>query len=44
MPERKARVERNTSETKIVVELNLDGSGKYDIDTGIVLHVMAFLI
>ena len=35
MPERKARVERNTSETKIVVELNLDGSGKYDIDTGI---------
>ena len=31
MPERKARVERNTSETKIVVELNLDGSGKYDI-------------
>ena len=35
MPERKARVERNTSETKILVELNLDGSGKYDIDTGI---------
>ena len=31
MPERKARVERNTSETKIVVELNLDGSGKESV-------------
>ena len=28
MPERKAHVERNTSETKIIVDLNLDGSGK----------------
>ena len=35
MAERKVHVERNTSETKIVVDLNLDGSGKYDIDTGI---------
>ena len=35
MAERKAHVERNTSETKIVVDLNLDGSGKYDINTGI---------
>ncbi|MBS7167656.1 MAG: imidazoleglycerol-phosphate dehydratase HisB [Anaerobutyricum hallii] len=35
MAERKAHVERNTSETKIIVDLNLDGSGKYDIDTGI---------
>lgn len=35
MAERKAHVERNTSETKIIVDLNLDGIGKYDIDTGI---------
>lgn len=32
---RTAIVERNTSETKIKVELNLDGSGKANIDTGI---------
>ena len=35
MAERKEHVERNKSETKIIVDLNLDGSGKYDIDTGI---------
>ena len=43
MAERKAHVERNTSETKIIVDLNLDGSGKYDIDTGIALPNTAFL-
>jgi imidazoleglycerol-phosphate dehydratase len=32
---RKAKIERNTTETKILVEVNCDGSGKYDIDTGI---------
>lgn len=32
---RKARVERNTKETQIAVEINLDGEGKYDIHTGI---------
>ncbi len=32
---RTARVERNTNETKILVELNLDGTGKGVIDTGI---------
>ena len=32
---RTARVERKTSETDIIVELNLDGSGKSNIDTGI---------
>jgi imidazoleglycerol-phosphate dehydratase / histidinol-phosphatase len=32
---RTARVERKTSETHIQVELNLDGTGKSDIDTGI---------
>lgn len=29
------RVERNTHETQISVELNLDGEGKYDVSTGI---------
>jgi len=33
--ERKALIERNTKETEILVELNCDGSGKYDISTGI---------
>ena len=32
---RKASVKRNTNETKIAVEVNLDGSGSYDIRTGI---------
>ena len=31
---RTARIERNTAETKIVLELNLDGTGKSDISTG----------
>ncbi len=32
---RKAKIERNTLETKIVVELELDGEGKSNIHTGI---------
>ena len=32
---REAKVARKTSETDIEVALNLDGTGKYDIDTGI---------
>lgn len=32
---RTAAVERNTKETQISVELNLDGSGQYDVETGI---------
>jgi imidazoleglycerol-phosphate dehydratase/histidinol-phosphatase len=32
---RSARVERNTAETRIRVEVNLDGSGKSDISTGL---------
>ncbi len=32
---RKARIERKTKETAIVVEINLDGSGKSKIETGI---------
>jgi len=30
-----ARVARNTNETDIVVEVNLDGTGAYDVSTGI---------
>ena len=32
---RKAKIERNTRETKISLSLDLDGSGKAEIDTGI---------
>ena len=32
---RKAKIARNTKETQIKLELNLDGSGKGSIDTGI---------
>ena len=32
---RTARVERNTKETRIAAELNIDGEGRYEIRTGI---------
>ena len=32
---RTARIERETSETKLVVELDLDGTGKSSISTGV---------
>ena len=32
---RTAKIERNTKETKIKVEVNLDGTGQYKIETGI---------
>ncbi len=35
MKKRTAEVERKTKETDITLELNIDGSGKYDIETGI---------
>ena len=35
MKPRTAKIERKTTETDIKLELNLDGIGKYDIDTGI---------
>ena len=35
MTRRTARVERATKESRVVVELDLDGSGEYDIDTGV---------
>jgi len=30
-----AKIERNTKETQISVEINLDGTGKYEVSTGI---------
>ena len=35
MKNRTAKISRNTSETKIELEINLDGCGKYEVDTGI---------
>ena len=32
---RKSKIERNTFETKIKVELNIDGTGKYENNTGV---------
>ena len=32
---RTGRIERNTAETRILVEVNLDGAGRYDVSTGI---------
>ena len=35
MGERKAKVDRETAETTIRVELDIDGSGEFQITTGI---------
>lgn len=35
MSDRTAKVERKTKETKITVEMNLDGEGKYEVNTGV---------
>ena len=42
---RKAKINRNTKETKIVVEANLDGKGSYNIDTkiGFLNHMLETL-
>ena len=32
---RKAKINRKTKETSITVDMNIDGKGKYKIDTGI---------
>ncbi|NUR96129.1 MAG: imidazoleglycerol-phosphate dehydratase, partial [Kribbellaceae bacterium] len=32
---RTARIDRETSESKVLVELNLDGEGRADISTGV---------
>jgi imidazoleglycerol-phosphate dehydratase len=45
MEERTAKVHRKTKETDVSLELNLDGIGKYEIDTGIGFldHMLAHL-
>ena len=45
MKERTAKTHRQTKETDVSVELNLDGVGKYEIDTGIGFldHMLAHL-
>jgi imidazoleglycerol-phosphate dehydratase len=35
MADRKAKIQRKTNETDIIVEMNLDGQGRYEIDTGV---------
>jgi imidazoleglycerol-phosphate dehydratase len=35
MNKRKAKVERKTSEVEVTVDINLDGKGKFEIETGI---------
>ena len=35
MADRTAKIERKTKETNVTVELNLDGEGKYEIDSGV---------
>ena len=35
MAERKSKIERKTNETDIVVELDLNGEGRYEINTGV---------
>ena len=47
MKERKAKIERNTKETKLKLAINLDGTGKTNIKTGVgffdhMLNLMAF--
>lgn len=44
-PVRTAKVERNTAETQISVELDLDGSGEFELDVvnGMLAHLLAQL-
>ncbi len=35
MTQRKSKIERKTNETDITVEMNLDGQGSYEIDSGV---------
>ena len=41
---REATIERNTKETEIRLRLNLDGSGKGEIDTGIGFLIICWTV
>lgn len=45
MAERRATISRDTRETKVSVELNVDGTGKYEVNTGITMldHLLSQL-
>ena len=45
MGERKAIIKRETKETKVSLELNIDGSGRWEINTGVTMfdHLLAQL-
>jgi len=45
MADRKAKISRKTNETDINLQINLDGEGKYELDTGIGFldHMLAHL-
>ena len=45
MGKRQVKIERKTTEVKARIDINLDGSGKFDIDTGIAFfnHMLAQL-
>lgn len=45
MTQRTAKIERETNETNISIELNLDGKGSYDVSTGVGFfdHMLAHL-
>ncbi len=45
MNDRKVLIERSTAETQIRLELNLDGTGRYELDTGLGFldHMLAHL-
>jgi len=45
MGKRQAKIERKTTEVQAKIDINLDGSGKFDIDTGIAFfnHMLAQL-
>ena len=45
MTQRKAKLSRETSETQVSVEINIDGRGRYQVDTGNAMfdHLLAQL-
>ena len=45
MADRTAKINRKTKETDVTIELNLDGLGRYEIDTGVGFldHMLAHL-